>query len=138
MKKLKLPDVPSELILLALNDLELIEKNPNYIVNMTRWHDYCDVDQICYACFAGAVMAGTLRSNFREVLDPHDFGKNYNKLAALDAFRLGDIILGLHEMGIHKTNILSDYFRVTPYQESPKAWKIDMMAMVDFLKSKGH
>lgn len=34
----KLPNNPSDLIMLALKDLVLIEKNKKYTVNMGAWH----------------------------------------------------------------------------------------------------
>lgn len=34
-----LPEKPSELIRLALRDLETVEANPHYEVNMASWHN---------------------------------------------------------------------------------------------------
>lgn len=42
MKDVKPPDKLSDLITLALNDLELVEKDPKYKVNMDVWHDVED------------------------------------------------------------------------------------------------
>lgn len=79
MKNVKLPDKPSELLQLALNDLEAAEASGQYNIDMSYWHspgpqgrpmrdfpghsgDNRDVykNSLCTVCMAGSVLAMTL------------------------------------------------------------------------------
>ena len=52
-----LPDKPSELIRLALSDLEKCEGDSRYEVDMNEWHVPTQKGHVCYVCLAGSVMA---------------------------------------------------------------------------------
>jgi hypothetical protein len=57
---LDLPDKPSDLLQLALDDLELCEKDRNYTIDMSEWHTPSqDESEKCAVCIAGAVIAKT-------------------------------------------------------------------------------
>lgn len=57
------PTKVSELIALALHDLELTEKDPDYIIRMSVWHEIGEEDKKCEVCLAGAIIAQTLKVN---------------------------------------------------------------------------
>ncbi len=109
----KLPDTPSKLIRVALDDLEAVRNDNRYVVNFAEWHiPYTNkfADQFsetlrCSVCFAGSVMAKSLNVNINVPLTPTDFPKEGNKLKALDHFRRGHIRLGLHELDIPREKI---------------------------------
>jgi hypothetical protein len=59
------PDKMSEILTLAIDDLELCEKDPNMEVNMGEWVTVANfyssnTNPKCYACLAGGVMVKTL------------------------------------------------------------------------------
>lgn len=57
----KLPTKFSDLILVALKDLEAVEAQPSkYDVNMNEWVFKWSQDEVCQVCLAGSVMVGTL------------------------------------------------------------------------------
>lgn len=93
----KLPKLPSALILLALRDLALVERSKIYDVDMGEWHETGEDKErgmTCTVCFAGAVMARTLKAPINESIPPHHVSfksHNFKKLIALDEFRVGCI-----------------------------------------------
>ena len=98
---MKLPDKPSELLRLALEDEEKCHNSPDYIVDMEIWHR--PLSGKCTVCLAGAVMAQTLESNKTMMLSPAKFDQDtYSKLHALDYFRSGYIDDGLNCLDIYK------------------------------------
>ena len=87
-----LPDLPSELIRVALADLKKVEQMPDeFTVNMAEWVVYsCDQ---CSVCLAGAVMTQSLGSNQQNGMDvPSCYDPTIaDKLSALNYFRIGEI-----------------------------------------------
>lgn len=59
-KNHELPTKLSALIKVALKDLKKVEKDKNYKVNLSMWHQTFD-DDVCYVCLAGAVLAKSLK-----------------------------------------------------------------------------
>lgn len=86
--KPRLPSVPSELIELALRDLELTEADDRYRVNMDRWHEL-DGEDVCHVCLAGAVMAQTLQLDPGDNIAPYHYSPSEDggRLLALDDIR---------------------------------------------------
>lgn len=83
----------SQMILLALSDLEEAEKNPKYRIDMGTWHS---PNSHCSVCFGGAVMAGTLGVSKDDEVVPEDFhDEDERKLLAMDCMRccnIGDAV----------------------------------------------
>jgi hypothetical protein len=130
MKNIK----PSELIELALHDLEVVESKPEeYVVKMNTWHtpalDKCEV------CFAGAVMAVSLKCGKKPYI-PNDFPEAKKFLTALDQFRSGHVMGGLNAMGIYYSAI-RPYKYVSSYEESPADFKEDMRKLALDLRKRG-
>lgn len=131
-----LPQKPSELIRLALRDLSLIEKDPHYEINMSVFHSY--YGGTCAVCFAGAVMAKTLGSNFHYRVAPHDFNsKTANALRALDAFRVGDIELGLIYLRKELPKTMRDTYAVPEYEYSPVRFRRALVRLADRFERNG-
>ena len=87
MKDLKHIDKIYKLLDLAMSDLEKVEKDSRYEVNMNSWHWK---DQKCFVCLAGCVMAKTLNGDINDHLAPSSFSKDTeSKLQAIDCFRCG-------------------------------------------------
>lgn len=99
MKSIKLPEKLSELLALALRDLEAVEKDKNYVVRMTAWHaPYKDK---CYVCLAGCVLAQTLKVPREQ----HRNIKNIStdaalKMNALDSLRIGLVTHACETLGL--------------------------------------
>ena len=94
---IELPDTPSELLTLALDDLNKIERSKKYKVHMGRWHEpYSNGDTVCHVCLAGAVMArrGGLSPEEEQLLI-RSIWETDKKLDALDDFRGGHMRPGL-------------------------------------------
>ena len=118
-----LPDAPSELIRVALDDLDWAEKHPDrFIIDMTGWHKWDVESQKCHVCMAGAVMARTLHIPDVQtfpVLLIADFGSDVRgKLVALDLFRSGYIHTALNRMGF-------SYGTIDKLKDLPKTISVD-------------
>ena len=129
-----LPDMPRELIHLAIDDLEKTEGDGRYTIGMHSWHT--PVKDNCRVCLAGAVMAQTLNADPGHLHYPCDYQNEHDttisyRLEALDEFRRGDISLALDYM-----NLVPSVFdrRVIPeYEKDPAAFKAAMRQLADDL-----
>lgn len=128
---------PSELIRLAIGDLELVEQMPKtYVVDMGRWHSV-EHDK-CFVCLAGSFMAMTLHTNSNQTLLASLIDKENQKyLYALNEFRKGELYSGLVYLNIprEKTKNLPYNLPVTEYASDKDQFKKDMLRMADLLES---
>ncbi len=123
-----LPNKPSKLINLALNDLERVEKDDRYIVDMEDWHVPEENGQ-CFVCLAGAVMAKTLGAPIDELTCPL-YTSHEKELEALDNFRCGWIETALRGLGLHADiPRFKSRVEVRAYSDNPKQFKDDMRDM---------
>ena len=102
-----LPDRPSEGILACLKDLEKLERNKRYAIDMRLWHDHDTMDkdcnQVCSVCLGGARMAMILDNPMTTLspdgLSPSKLGlpneKELEKILSMDCFRQGYVWPGL-------------------------------------------
>ena len=135
----KLPEKPSELIRVALEDMRATEQVPRYIINMDMWH-FPAPDGICEVCAAGAVMARRLGADPKASKDPADFGgETSKKLLALNLFRAGLVHNGLRYIDIAPADYptLPSRVYVTPYQHDREAFYRDMEALAAMLEGVG-
>lgn len=94
---MRLPDKLHELLHLALHDLEMVQKDPSYTINMGDWHNYSSRVKTCYVCLAGCVMANSLEVPYAVTIEPANLGgseeddHNAKCLYALDRLRLGRV-----------------------------------------------
>lgn len=132
-----LPDLPSELIRVALADLAWVEAQPEtYEVNMTQWHH--PDDGPCVVCLAGSVMAHTLGSKPSDDLGPNQFSDDIkNKLSALNWFRMGNIDFGLECMRIPHPADLADNRKVVEYDQDPVLFREQITNMITYLEGFG-
>lgn len=114
----KLPNKPSELIRVALDDLRKVERSPLYRVDMGEYHT---PNGKCAVCFAGAVMAKSLGTPPSQMAWPETFGAaTAKKLEALNALRTGWVESALDELDLKAWNgpmpegVKSDY-RIPAY-----------------------
>ena len=134
-----LPNKPSDLIIVALADLEKVEANPNYVIQMDTWHMPSD-DGRCVVCLAGSVIASTLNHDRFKTGHPGDFsGAIPDKLDALNDFRSGYLQIGLDSMGIYPDDYtgISETVHVASYADNPAEFKKDMLRIVKILQESG-
>lgn len=142
----KLPDKPSELIVVALNDLKKCEADNRYDVRMSAWHqpgfiyaaDRKSKLPVCFVCLAGAAMAQTLQSGIRKDLVPTKFDNDTaNKLRALNYFSQGCIYVALSAMDIKADYKLLLYQQVTVTEynyDKPRVFHKEMKGIIKILK----
>lgn len=130
-----LPKIPSQLIRVALRDLELIEQDDKYEIEMAVCH--VPHQGKCNVCLAGAVMAKTLNSNPNEHLSPYDFEET-SELRALYLFRIGNIFEAFGEIGLSQPTKMQELIDITPYHESPETFKDDMRDLIRYLEGFGY
>lgn len=137
MSEIQLPDKPSELIRLALSDLRKCEADPRYSIDMWAWHAPFLNDR-CYVCLAGAVMAKSINASITDELAPSDFdGEISTKLNALDCFRLGDIAGGLDKLGIDTLNLpeaIEPDIEIADHYSNPTQFHADMESLAAMLE----
>lgn len=151
-----LPELASDLIELAILDLEITEQDPRYKINMSRWHEF--FDGFCHVCLAGVVMAQTMKL---DVLS-HFISSNCQiseKMSALNSFRAGYIVLGLSQMhakvdGVEwssgeyfcSLDIIQrevfktlgiNIFSMPMYERQPEAFKSTMLQIAGELRKRG-
>lgn len=119
-----LPSKLSDVIELAVRDLEACEADPRYVVDMNTWHE--TFPRSCGVCLAGAVMAKTLETPWRETRVPADFpdDDDWNRLWALNSVRKGHVDEALHYMGTPTVAGLD--FPYVVYGRNPEAFKTRM------------
>ena len=138
---------PSELIRHALKDLEKVEEDPAYIVDMDEWHAHFPEDETpwtCSVCLAGAVMAKTLGLQRNEHSSPWTLRDNgdicdreMKALLALDFFRVGSFNRGLVEMEAISAghHVIADHH--ISYAHSPAEFRANMEQAARQLEARG-
>lgn len=140
--EVKLPAKLSDCIELALHDLGEVERlRRTYVVEMNNnWHgqDALGDNAKCTVCFAGSVMARTLKANPNKEYIPESFS-NYNqvRLLALDDARNGDVSTALQRLKTPLPSGVSYNPDVEPYENYPKQFKRDMRQVVQTLRTLG-
>ena len=132
-----LPDKPSDLLQLALDDLQKTENDDRYVINMDVWHDPGPPDNKCRVCLAGSVMAQTLQGSPWLQLRPESFddGKIDLQLCAIDHFREGDVTLALDILEYRFVPAtLNDHMDITPYKDNPTIFREDMLELIKHLR----
>lgn len=144
----KLPDIMSDLIRAAIDDLELVEADSRYVVEMGAWHSPMRAlgGTVCNVCLAGAVLAKT----FSIDQDKYVSGGYMNsleegkKLLALNALRQANIGAAGFFMeklipGNLKFNILDPSLgdSIAQYIEDPALFKQQMLDLADILEVEG-
>ena len=129
----------SQLIEVALLDLESVEKLPGYRVDMWSWHE---VDYLpnggCAVCLAGSVMARRLGADPHENLSPEDFDDDIeDSLEAINLLRLGNVHEALAEISLPVPAGMPDIVPIAPYEDDPVQFKSDMRALAEMLRANG-
>ena len=79
----------ADLLTLAVEDMEAIKANPDYIFNTSVWHS--PTKDKCIACVAGSIMANTLKAPISVFLSPANFPERTQwMLHLINKLRLGE------------------------------------------------
>ena len=142
-RKFKLPSKPSDLIDLAVDDLERVEKDKRFVVDMGTYNSH-EAGK-CHVCFAGSVMAKSLELVSEKDVDDVLHGKVgdavvYRKILALDYFRRGQVVTALDRLGLSRFDVaafgLRD-FKAPIYKYYPLAFKCEMRGLAARLRYAG-
>ena len=110
-----LPNKTSELIRLAVSDLEKCEKDKSYEINMCAWHT--ENYDSCAVCLAGSVMAKTLEEDWGAHIEPY----NYDIDTCVKLNVLNDIRISMN----------------TEYRDNPKRFKEELLEIVEQYENMG-
>lgn len=135
-----LPNKPSKLIRVAVADLRQVERMKSYEVDMRVFHSGGEKGpngNPCAVCFAGSVIARTLKAPMENHASPIDFNaETRSKLHALDTLRGGDITSYLYT-GFHKrlpAGITMEA-NIPEYEDDPDGFKRKMLDVAKFLEA---
>lgn len=152
---------PSGKIRFAIDDLEAAERSPHYRIDMDTWHAPDLTSNICYVCFAGAVMANrhAIHPNQTYVgpLDadsPNEFSADQrwdDLFSALDEFRTGYVEAFLTMDGTLPQKMIADFaiaespddpYGCFPghvdYEDDPAVFKAWARGIANKLEAIGH
>lgn len=139
-----LPYLPSALLELALADLEKIEVDPEFEINMGDWFSRPRPDSKCQVCLAGAVMAKTLDCKLEIMGSTEKWGSSNrlsplmvgdqrgdveisHKLRALNNFREGALDDGVYSLLKCRRMPGEIVDALTAYLDSPNTgyWEVE-------------
>jgi len=162
--KQKLPDKMSELLTIAMLDLEKAENTPRYTIDMSAWHE---PNGHCRVCLAGSVMAMRLGVEDTVSATPGSMADadTRRKLSAINSLRCGDIrsaysvmnkslplqfqklvdeknnllapmrfVPGVDSWGDENTDFLD---RMSDSKSRREEWKLYMADMIGILEAEG-
>lgn len=143
----ELPDVPSALLTLALDDLEKAEVDPRYVIDMNHWHQPAlrgSRDMLCAVCLAGSVIAFSLGVPPYHPSRPGNFDADTcRKLIALDEFRAGSYSAALQMLHVRDAEYLlsarlrAEFWPTDAYHNAPAAFKARLRALAERLEGMG-
>lgn len=138
-RRLDLPDTPSALLCMALQDLCMVEQSTTsrYVIDMSTWHVPSSTKNICSVCLAGAVLT--------RFLEDHEYcshpegmfdAETCRKLGAIDLFRCGSLRSGVRFMGLTVPPGLHDA-EIPAYDDDPSAFRTCIALASEELKRVG-
>lgn len=154
-RNLRLPSKPSDLILVALDDLKVAAQD-GCEIDMSVWHtpstyENLEINEfgilvekdckVCAVCLAGAVMRRAVVD--KDYAAPEDFPDSVTfKLLALDQFRTGDLRQGMEELGfdweIFKGLGFEEVVYIPEYGENPKGFLKAMTSLANKFAKVGY
>ena len=130
-----LPDELSDLIFLAVEDLERAEASPHYSINMSQWHRPLKSGK-CEVCFAGVVMAFSLGGDTR--VDRAWDSPVDRKMMALNAIRDGLVTEALGDLFPDDKDVDWPHERIVLYECAPALFKDQMRGLAGRLAAAGY
>lgn len=135
-----LPDKISELLKLAMIDLEKVEADPRYKVDMLEWHT--PRENKCEVCLAGSVLAKSLKIDFKQ----RYYGLNLSekiddKLETINSLRMGHFYSVLGRIKLDLFSLPESYASILEMDHLSKyyreKWKLHMATIIGILVAEG-
>jgi hypothetical protein len=126
-----LPDKTSELLEVALRDLEACEADPKYRVAMHTWHHYLTPEDVCLVCLAGAVMAKSLDVAYNHTRNPTFVGDEATRRKLFLLENLRDPSCSLNRDAV----TIFSQFRCPTYQH--ENFKPYLRALIEYYRGRG-
>lgn len=145
MKRSKLPKKASQLINVALNDLEKVQKLKDYKIDMDVWHEANEKQ--CSVCFAGAVISQTIKASRWDSSYPQGLMeenviniKDRDALQALDYLRGGNTDEALQALNVDvNEEDQGDFNRyIPPFKGTGVSFKKAMKKLANDLEKAGY
>lgn len=130
-----LPDKPSELLRVAMRDLELVEADPRYKVNMSAWHGKRS-DQRCHVCLAGAMLAKSCGFPIHWFWT-HAPQSVTTKMSVINFLRMGEVAAALQMARFARPVEVAPVTEIIPYDKDPEAFKSQLLALAGYLELSG-
>jgi hypothetical protein len=147
MQKVELPDKLSELIRVAVKDLEACRADPAYVIDMFDWH--LPRGGVCHVCLAGAVFAKTCGAppdhpscmedfdlEKLGIADEKNAGAMSDKFSALNAARGKGLVIALMYMG-HDEEVRLEPFEWGEYDMDDPDGET-LLRLADHLERQGY
>lgn len=144
--EVKLPLKLSDNIELAVRDLSAVERSKQYQVNMGLWHEGYERPKIgepaqkCSVCFAGSVIAKTLKAPIEDNvfdLDETFSAHNAARFRALNDVREGDVEYALSQLGRKLPFGMKSDVEVPDYADDAEGFKKTMKQLAKTLRAVG-
>ena len=136
-----LPNLLSNLIEVAVTDLEKVEKSRRYSIEMSVWHEPDPDTGHCDVCLAGSVIAFTLKEDHTKRVVSSSFDDaTKNKLNALDYARCGAIDQALYVLkgeGALWAPATGGWPSVPSYSDGHDAFKAALREVATTLRERG-
>lgn len=141
---------PSELLRLALKDLEKVEAMPEtYLIDFARYHEYNAYNSgKCVVCLAGSVLATSFGHAPTESIWLWDLDHEISdRIHCISDLQFGAIRSGLHVLGlptsdveyiVNQTKEFHDGPITAPYRTNPDGYKKWVARLADRLEELGY
>jgi len=129
---MNLPEKYSEVLRVAIADMEkCVEQGIE--IDMWQWVKKEYQGKLCSVCLGGAAMVQTINEHCSDNLSTHNqdrcfFLNDVRRNELIDAFVLAEIPSKLSENSP----------RITPYEQDPKQFKEDILALANYLEKHGY
>lgn len=138
----ELPDLPSDVLSMALTDLEAVERDPRYEICMLSWHDYYESTKKCAVCLAGALMVGMGLPHDADMGDEENGPfrpREWSMFYMINEFRRGHLHQGLRDVAVSDgaRELVPRMVQVVPYVSNPEKFREQMRGIVETLRAAG-
>ena len=144
----KLPEKASDAIRMVVKDLEAIEKDDRYVVDMEVWHKP-SLSGKCHVCMAGAYLArNTSAEPYQRTYPDYSQQLKVDSFDALRAYILDDFLMawidaeeltdGLYYLIERDLENQAGIYSNVSYQDDPSQFKQNMLTIADALENEGY
>ena len=126
---------PSDLLDIALEDLQLVQEDNEYELRMEFWHEYNHKNDKCFVCLAGAVLSFSLSCNREVNVELCDFTpKVKDRLTAINSLRIGDVEEAFRLLRLNQDEGAKFNRRVSSYRDLPEEAVAEWQKLASDLK----